>query len=277
MYVARLRALRPIPDADVKPAPDPKAKPMAKTIKFGTWSSSCALFTHPHSHVNMSLSQARVCNQRQSSENTSVRSGHFVSTHNETNIHPPTTRPRRPRTHEGPCGRHAVDCVCAMSVQHCMRTCRCASDCTFLPPSPSNTSVTPYLPVLPLIIPSFTVSCASAAVAAAPPSPNIPTTLMAGIRRERAARAQITTRIGVVMQWEAVVQAEATGMRTPARTMTALAARTGENAILSSVWGVGLGTSIIYIVIVYLLIDISDPFSVYALAFRLILFSFFPH
>ncbi len=100
---------------------------------------------------------------------------------------------------------------------------------------------------------------------------------MAGIRRERAARAQITTRIGVVMQWEAVVQAEATGMRTPARTMTALAARTGENAILSSVWGVGLGTSIIYIVIVYLLIDISDPFSVYALAFRLILFSFFPH
>ena len=74
-----------------------------------------------------------------------------------------------------------------MSVQHCMRTCRCALNCTSFPLS--DTSFPTHLPVLPLGSHLSQARYVSAAVAAALPSPNIPTTLMAGVRRAKVARA----------------------------------------------------------------------------------------
>ena len=81
-------------------------------------------------HVHTSCSRKRLSNRRRKRENTSVCFGYFVSTHSDADIHPPNTSSVGPCAHEGPCTRHAVDCVCAMSAQHCMRTCRCASNCT---------------------------------------------------------------------------------------------------------------------------------------------------
>ncbi len=132
-------------------------------------------------------------------KNAAVRSSYFVSTHSNANIHPSDHQPPSvPARTKARAGRHAVDCVCAMSAQYCMRTCRCASNCAYLPLS--TTSFLIRLPVLPLTIPPFTGALRFRGCRCRAKSKHTDDARGGAFKGQRSRAAPTTTRIGAVMQ-----------------------------------------------------------------------------